>query len=310
MFQSAAVPTRARGGSGHLGAADPTPTTQTTAFFGFRAVYPPQPPIKGAYTSSLPAGRGGTQGAGQSVVSPILRLRHPQAQFRTQAHSYGRMARAKRGRPGHPLAQGLLWPSLVFVDRTSYAGVARLGPGLPTDRGRARAGEGQPWRAATMAGCGGGNPGNSKGNARAALVGATPLAGATPARARALPASGAHMAQEALLSNKTTLHREGRRSLASARGGRGRRREGAQFLSRRREEVWNPDRASWRGQCHPGGVNPGGTLPRATLTRWQPWATLVGTRPGGGNPGRGRTGQPGVAIETIKSTGRLNLKIE
>ena len=40
-------------------------------------------------------------------------------------------------------------------------------------------------------------------------------------------------------------------------------------------------------------------------------ATLVGASPGGGNPGRGKTGQPGgVAIETIKSTGRLNLKIE
>ena len=48
---------------------------------------------------------------------------------------------------------------------------AHLGPGLPTDRGRARAGGGQPWRAATLAGRGGGNPGNSKGNARAALAG-------------------------------------------------------------------------------------------------------------------------------------------
>ena len=47
VFQSAAVPTRARGGSGHLGAADPTPATQTTAFFGFRALYPPQPPYQG-----------------------------------------------------------------------------------------------------------------------------------------------------------------------------------------------------------------------------------------------------------------------
>ena len=82
---------------------------------------------------------------------------------------------------------------VVFVDRTSYAGVARLGPGLPTDRGRARAGGGQPWRAATLTERGGGNPGNSKGNARAALAGATPLVGATPARARALPASGAHI---------------------------------------------------------------------------------------------------------------------
>ena len=120
----------------------------------------------------------------------------------------------------------------------------------------------------------GGNSGGRRpwrGVAGANLAGATSLAGATPARARALPASGAHMAQEALLGNKTTLHREGRRSLASARGGRGRRREGAQFLSRRREEAWNPDRATWRGQCHPGGVNPGGTLPRATLTRRQPW---------------------------------------
>ena len=172
------------------------------------------------------------QGAGQSV-SPILCLRHPQAQFQTQAHSYGRMARAKRGRPGHPLAQGLLWPSLVFVDRTSYAGVARLGPGLPTDRGRARAGGGQ----------------------RAALAGATPQG--------PFPHLGPIWHQKPCSATK--------QSLASARGGRGRRREGAQFLSRRREEAWNPDRATWRGQCHPGGVNPGGTLPRATLTRRQPW---------------------------------------
>ena len=48
MFQSAAVPTRASGGgSGRLGAADPTPATQTAAFFGFRAVYPPRPPYQG-----------------------------------------------------------------------------------------------------------------------------------------------------------------------------------------------------------------------------------------------------------------------
>ena len=47
MFQSAAVPTRASGGgSGRLGAADPTPATQTAAFFGFRAVYPPRPPYQ------------------------------------------------------------------------------------------------------------------------------------------------------------------------------------------------------------------------------------------------------------------------
>ena len=48
VFQSAAVPTRASGGgSGRLGAADPTPATQTAAFFGFRAVYPPRPPYQG-----------------------------------------------------------------------------------------------------------------------------------------------------------------------------------------------------------------------------------------------------------------------
>ena len=115
MFQSAAVPTRASGcGSGRLGAADPTPATQTAAFFGFRAVYPPRPPYQGGLHLESPRWPGwdvltaaflDQQGAGQSV-SPILCFRHPQAQFRTQAHSYGRMARAKRGRPGHPLAQG------------------------------------------------------------------------------------------------------------------------------------------------------------------------------------------------------------
>ena len=96
VFQSAAVPTRASGGgSGRLGAADPTPATQTAAFFGFRAVYPPRPSVH------FP----GSTGSG-TICFIILCLRHPQAQFRTQAHSYGRMARAKRGRPGHPLAQG------------------------------------------------------------------------------------------------------------------------------------------------------------------------------------------------------------
>ena len=85
-----------------------------------------------------------------------------------------------QGRP--PLAQASLvffWQDLLRWGRASWA--------RPPHRGRARAGGGQPWRAATLAGCGGGNAANSKGNPRAALAGATPagatLGGATLARA-------------------------------------------------------------------------------------------------------------------------------
>ena len=81
--------------------------------------------------------------AGQSV-SPILCSRHPQAQFRTQAHSYGRMASAKRST--HRWRKWLLWPSLVFFwqdllcwGRASWARPPHRGWGRRPWRGRSPA---------------------------------------------------------------------------------------------------------------------------------------------------------------------------
>ena len=61
MFPNAAVPPApiSGGGSGRLGAADPTPATQATAFFGFRAVPSTAPLSRGLTPRVSPLGGGG-----------------------------------------------------------------------------------------------------------------------------------------------------------------------------------------------------------------------------------------------------------
>ena len=139
------------GGSGRLGAADPTPTTQTVAFFGFRAVYPP-PPYQGGFHLHSP------RWPGWDVL--LLLLEPTLSWIQTTVFKT----------PSRPLSQGK--PRVGF-SRWRECGGGSPGRRNPGTSRRHGAGEG---------GGGGGNPGRDnphKGNPAGQTWWAT-LAGAKP----------------------------------------------------------------------------------------------------------------------------------